>query len=457
MAEDIWEPIRQGFRDIREGFKEARDSETSKKKVENDRIEKLAKIAKEQGEQAAKDELVKIIGDEGSSVFGGNTRLAQAAAKAGVSLTTFKKEKPKAAGTSGFDYSFVNKAGGGSFRPGTTLPQMLEGDGSEQEAETTEETSSGNPIDTAPAIEYPGAGASSDPGIRSSSQGVPPVNLEDYNYSNMSSINALEGTQKVLLNKQSMVNQALANGAVGTPQEARAANELLKGTQNLLKITNRELSIRQEVDKNYKSAVDQLYKIDPGAAAKVIDNFNKTIVPDLQKAGVPVDVIDGRKQQFVVNYLGNLKTSKSELEAIYKTAYSEADTFDKNFKENEKLYRFAAVADKETLQSMAKDPNLKPYQSNVIISALVTRMMQDQVSAKTGENMSVMTPEQIDQLYTPATPQALEPALDVGGISQAGERIRNAFPKTKPAKGRTPTIQMSTDSKEVPGFRPIRR
>jgi len=183
-------------------------------------------------------------------------------------------------------------------------------------------------------------------------------------------------------------------------------------------------------------------------------------VPDLQKAGVPVDVIDGRKQQFVVNYLQNLKTSKNEVEALFKTAYNEADVFDKNFKENEKLYKFAAVADKDTLQKMIKDPNIKPYQQNVLISALMTKMMQDQVNAKTGQNMSVLSDDQIEQLYTPATPANQSSNLNVDDISQAGSRIRGSFQKQKqsPIRGRPgamPSQGMTTQPQQ--GFSPIRR
>jgi len=464
--EDIWEPIRQGFKDIREGFKESRDYDIAKQKAETDRLEKAAKIADEQEKDQAKKDFIKAIGDEGSSVFGPNTRLAQAAAAAGVNLTTFKKDKPrKGSSSSGFDYSFLR---GKNLANNTTTSsaddtedQADPGDANGEEASGEDSGSqmSGGGGSASVGSTNMSAGATDATGIRSNASTQAP-DLENYNFSNTSSMKALESTQKVLMDKQSLVNNALSEGTVGTPQQARAANQVLKGTQNLLKITNREISVRKEIDKNYKTAVDQLYKIDPGSASKVIDEFNNKVVPDLQKAGVPVDVIDGRKQQFVVNYLQNLKTSKNEVEALFKTAYNEADVFDKNFKENEKLYKFAAVADKDTLQKMIKDPNIKPYQQNVLISALMTKMMQDQVNAKTGQNMSVLSDDQIEQLYTPATPANQSSNLNVDDISQAGSRIRGSFQKQKqsPIRGRPgamPSQGMTTQPQQ--GFSPIRR
>jgi hypothetical protein len=451
MAEDIWEPIRQGFKDIREGFKEARDSELSKKKIENERIEKAAKQAEVDRKAKRDAEYVAEIGASGEPVFGKNVRLAQAAAAAGSAVTPYKKDKPRGGTrTGGYDYSFM---GGKNYK--NNAEQSGGGETADVLDSSTDENVNGN-IDTAPAIDQPppqGGGAEVAQTIRN----LPAPDTTDFNFSNAKSMSILKNAQKLIQNKESIPNQALADGLVGDAGQAGAASKTIQGYENLLKMTNREISVREKIDEKYQSAVNELYKIDPKATSKVIDNFNKVVLPELQKAGVPVDAIDGRQKDFVSNYLQNLKSSKNEAEAILNTQLVEADVFDKNFKETEKLYRFAATTDKDHLISLIKDPNVKPYEQNVLISALITRMMQDQIESNTGRNMSVMSPEEIDLLYTPATPAMSTgtPALNVEEISKSGERMRQAAPQSQ--KKSSPTIQ--TQNKEVPGtgFRPIRR
>jgi len=217
--EDIWEPIRQGFRDIREGFKESRDYDIAKQKADTDRLEKAAKIADEKEKEKAKQDFVDLIGQEGDSVFGKNTRLAQAAAAAGVNLTTFKKDKPKTK-SGGYDYSFLPK---------------------------NEPASTGESIDTAPAVERPkNVVGTNNPAnsVRIGDKDIQNVDPDNYDYSNLESLKALKLAQTQLLNDSSIINQQAYDGLINTPEKSRGANKALQGADNLLKLTNREISVR---------------------------------------------------------------------------------------------------------------------------------------------------------------------------------------------------------------------